>query len=153
VKNVFSTYFADHILSSLETRGLRVDLLKMYRHLKGECKDIGARLFPVAPSDRTMHKLKHRKQVPPQCQERLVSCEVDWAVVQVAQRAAVVSFLGDLQSGLDVVCCKQLFVDLFEHKILTMWPPEAPSNLGHSVFLWFLETFLIRSSTITSCPF
>lgn len=48
-------------LRELEKRRYRGDLFYIYKYLKGECKEVGARLFSVVPNTTTRgsgHKLE-----------------------------------------------------------------------------------------------
>jgi len=72
----------------------------MYQHLIGGCKDDGARLFSVVPSDRTKdngHKLKHWGWGEAfhhlKIRKHFFTVKVT-ALAQVAQRGCVVSLFG-----------------------------------------------------------
>ena len=74
------------------------DLINVYEYLQGECKENGARLFPVEPSDRSRgsgYTLKHRRfpwNIMKHCH-----CESDQALVQADQGGGGVSILADSQ--------------------------------------------------------
>lgn len=74
-------------LFSLENRRLRADLINMYKFLKKESKEDGARLFSVMPSGRTKgnaYKLKHKKL--PLNIRKLFICEGNQALAEFSQR-------------------------------------------------------------------
>lgn len=68
----------------------------------------------------------HAGEVPPQHQEILVYYEGNNILVQVSQKAAVLYFLGDIQSCLEVVLDNMLYMSLLVHEHLT-------SDLGRSL--------------------
>jgi len=77
--------------ASLETL---YDLIDVCKYLNRDCKENGARLFSVVPSERIGGNA-HKQQVPSEHQETLLYCEHDRTLVQVAQRDCGVSFLRD----------------------------------------------------------
>jgi len=72
----------------------------VYKHLKGEFKQDGARLFSVVPSDRTRdngHKLKHRRCCL-NIRKHFFYCESDQALAQLAQGGCEALTLRDIQN-------------------------------------------------------
>jgi len=64
------------------------DLINVYQYLQGECKENGARLFPVVPSERTRgsgYTLKHRSFSWNIMKHFLCHCEGEQALVQADQ--------------------------------------------------------------------
>ena len=83
-------------LFSLEKKRLRRDL-NIYKYLKENCKDDGARLVSGAQwQDKKKRAQTETQEVPSEHKEILFYCNDDWALEQVAQRGGV-SFLGDTQ--------------------------------------------------------
>lgn len=123
----------------LENRKLQVDLIKVYKHLKGGCKEQGARLFLLLRRGRTRgneHKMKHRR------------CRLN-------SRKYFFSVRGYLSTGTG---CSKRLCSLLPWRYLkaawatgSWWPclsraishynPEAPFNLNRSVILCFIHFF------------
>ena len=94
-------------LFSLEKGRLRGDLINTYRYLKDGCQEDGARLFSVVANDRTRAQVG-TQEVPPQYEEKLLSCEGDRAVEQAAQGGVESPSLESFKTCLDAVPCPLL---------------------------------------------
>lgn len=83
----------------LEKRRLTVDLISVYKYLKGGFSEDQDKLFSVVPNARTRwdaHKLEH-KRFQQNIREQFFTVRVTSALEQVPWRVCRVSLPGDLQ--------------------------------------------------------
>ncbi|PKU47515.1 hypothetical protein llap_2157 [Limosa lapponica baueri] len=117
-------------LFSLEKRGLR-GLINVHKYLKGGCREDGARLFLVVPSDRTRsngHTLKHGK-FPLNIRKHLFTVRVTKHWHRLPREVVESSSLEMFKSHLDVAD------DPDEQKGRTRRAAGVPYSLNHFVTL------------------
>ena len=127
------------LTTSLEKRRLRGDLRNDDKYLQGAGQEVGARLFPVVPSDRTRgngHKLKQRKlQLNRRKSFFPLGVMEPWP--RLPREAVESPSLEIFKTRPNVVLCSLLWVTLLRQGGWTRWPTDVPSNHNHSVILWF----------------
>jgi len=101
-------------LFSLEKRRLRGDLINASKYLQGGCQEDGARLFSVAPRDRTTgngHKLKQRK-LQLNMRKNFFTLRVTEPWHRLPREVVESPSLEIFQTRLDTVLCSLLWVTL-----------------------------------------
>jgi len=130
------------------------DLINVYliKFLSG--KGEFARLFSVVPSDKTRgnrHKLKHftshLNRIRNFFTERVITHRNRLPREAVEFRSSLEAFKTQLGNVLSYL----LLLILLEKRSWTRWSPVPPSNLNHSVILWFCRSLIMYHQILRGC--